>query len=703
MLNDIQSSPSQSSPALVNAESLRGNKSRWTPLWASIPPLLLLGLGVAVGNMAQPSRPGPPIEESPENIAVRTSADGFVAQSETMVVTPRKAAGYSVLRGRLQPVVGAVGKSPLSAQVAQVMVRPGQRVQYGDEILRLSTGVPSRSTRRAELSQKIAEDNQVAAARRQDALQAKIRVAQEQLVETKERVAAAQQRVAAAREIVSRLQRGEVVTTPDTTPDSDTNPPAPERANSAATNKEEARLSAVRRAALRDAEKAQAAADQAEAAALAARRTAEAADKTLEAKKAKAIEAREAAAKVQSLFDAGKAKASAVDAARAELEEAEVAVKEAAVKSIGALKEMHRLEASADEARRQSQKAAAQAAKSLQQLQLFAQSTPSAGSVPEQKPGGTGRQISVTAAVQMARSALAESEATIKKADSIRREIDGYQRQVVSIRQRLAAASSNLDKAQDRVVESNIQQGLSLVRAPASGTVLWVADVADNVAPGEPLVAVGQPGVWEVRLADSSGTWKTLKAGMQLPAVVQESITPNVKPGSTKALAQPAAFTDSRQPSGIPTMARLDEIVSPARPDAPALLKIIIANPRSDKGNKRRFRAGMVVLCSVARPGSRVAISIPSAAILRDADGSTRVAVLTPLELDTPENSDAADMSQLHRIEWREIRPGRGDEVQQEITVGLAAGERIALQPAELQGLTRAHGADATVEVGDMS
>ncbi|HVF09165.1 MAG TPA: hypothetical protein VNA16_00060, partial [Abditibacteriaceae bacterium] len=659
------------------------------------------------------ARLGPPVREPTAGAPASTVADGFIARSETMVVTPRQAAGYSLLRGRLKPVVSAVGKAPLAAQVAQVVVRPGQQVHFGDAVLNLATGLRSRSARRAELSQKIAEDNQVAAARRQDALQAKIGLAQERLVKAKERVAAAQQRVAAAREIVANLRRGEGAAAPADAPlDSSVNRTAPERTapertapertNSATDAKEQSRLTAARRDALRDAQQAQVVAERAEAAVLVARRAAEIANKTLEAEKARAREAREAVTKVQSLFDAGKAKASDVDTARAAVEDAEAKLVEAAKKSAGAVKEVNRTEAAAAEAHSQTQKATAQVARSLQQLQLFAQSTPAADDGPER--AGADKPLSVAEAARMARAALAESESAIATADSIRREIDGYQSQVNLIRERLAVTSSNLDQAQDRLMETTIQQGLARVRAPASGTILWVADVADEVAPGEPIVAVGQPGVWEVRLADASGTWKALKIGMQLPAVVQQATMENA---GMKNLAQPAAFARPGLLMGTPATARLDAIVPPVQPGAPALLKVIIANPGGEssggESSGRRFRAGMTALCSIARPGNQVAISIPRAALLRDADGSAQLAVLTPLEPDARESDAATAVTGLHRIEWREVRLGPGDEVQQEITAGLFAGERIALRPRDLRALTLAHGAAATVEVGDMS
>ena len=678
---------------------LSTTRSRWTPLCAILPPLLLLGLGMALGHAPQPSQDTP---TAPEEQAAVPLADGFVPQAETMVVTPRQAAGYSVLRGRLKPVVNAVGESPLSAQVARVAVRPGQQVRYGDAILDLSTSITTRSSRRAESSEKVAEANQVAAARKQELLQAKMREAQERLIKARARVAAAQERIASVRAMVLNLRRGGPATE-DAAP---RNPPAPAvkrpapAANAGMSEKEQARLATLRRDALREAQKAQRAADQAASQAVAARRGADSAVKTLDIKKQNARVASETVAKTQTLFDEGKAKGSDVESARAAAEDADAEVKESITKSATALQEAQQLERVAADARSQAQKATNRATQSLQQLQVFARSTPdestaSASTEAQAERDVAAKPVSVADAQRLARAAVAESETAIKSAEDIEREISGYRRQVNSTRQRLEHTSSNLENAQHQVLDTNIRQGLSSVRAPASGTILWVADVADQVARGEAIVAVVQPGVWQVRLADSSGVWKSLKPGMQLPALVQRRAA---------GLAQPASLPAAAPLSGTPTQARLDAIIPPAHPNAPALLRVVVANAERARGDAGRFRSGMVLLCSVSRPGSRTTISIPEAATLTDANGNRRVAVLTPVRPEElPQSEIDNPVANLHRIEWRQVGVGNGDGIQREIVSGLFPGERIALQPETMRALTMARGASATVRLGNVS
>jgi hypothetical protein len=45
-------------------------------------------------------------------------------------------------------------------------------------------------------------------------------------------------------------------------------------------------------------------------------------------------------------------------------------------------------------------------------------------------------------------------------------------------------------------------------------------------------------------------------------------------------------------------------------------------------------------------------------------------------------------------IEWREVRLGAGDGVQQEVALGLAPGERIALRPEQIKAYALATGND---------
>jgi hypothetical protein len=144
---------------------------------------------------------------------------------------------------------------------------------------------------------------------------------------------------------------------------------------------------------------------------------------------------------------------------------------------------------------------------------------------------------------------------------------------------------------------------------------------------------------------------------------------------------------------------------APERTGEPAVVQALIFNPRDSSG-ERVLRAGMIVMCSLKRPGQQSSIHVPRNAILSnasedeanqsqfapqfapgaaaplasnvDSEGAGRgvVAILKPMGED-----------ETHVVEWRTVELGAVDGVQQQIVAGLEPGERIALQPTVLRAL----------------
>jgi hypothetical protein len=137
------------------------------------------------------------------------------------------------------------------------------------------------------------------------------------------------------------------------------------------------------------------------------------------------------------------------------------------------------------------------------------------------KRSGPAGISSIQEAAQMVESATEESRAAAAAARRIKNEVEDYERQVRSTQERLASTGEGLEAAQQRVLDSTIQANLSVVRAPSSGTVLWIASIANEVQAGEPIITIGRSEVLEARLVDTSGAWKNLKRDDVLSGVVQ--------------------------------------------------------------------------------------------------------------------------------------------------------------------------------------
>ncbi|HEX8834969.1 MAG TPA: hypothetical protein VF719_12250, partial [Abditibacteriaceae bacterium] len=662
--------------------------ARWGWAYGIVPPALLLGLAMGV----QPPAPGPNAlapaavpqreyiannREPQQQPAVLAGLlnNGVLPLSQTMLVTATSSApstGGNVLRARLQSRGSVRGRAPLTGQVARVMVRVGQQVEVNDRIIEISTGPTSRAPRGSEAKQARAESAQVAAVNQQTKLQQQVRVAQFRLVAAQARVAAAQQRVEAAREIVEKLQRGEAVTL-----DAPPRKPAARRERRAPSqNPQQVAAASAHAEATREAERAASAARRAEARATVAEKSAAELENTAKQKAKKLEEVRAAAEKVQKLFDSGAVKASDVDVARASVEEAEAESKAAADKAQSARKNATVLMAEARSARDKSQTASTSAARAQEKLQAVAGN--STQRTTENQTDDTApdaderRAMTIMQAAKMVRSAVAESDSAVAEARRIKAAVDRYEKLARTTRERLDESSKGLEAAQEQILDQTIQANLSVFRAPATGTVLSVAPIAQEVSEGDTIVTIGRGGALGARLLDFSGVWRKVQSGARIPVQVGEN-------GASR---------------GITVMARVRSVEAPSRSGEAAAINIAVpqrvGTTQLDEGTVITYAAGGIV-----GAGSTRVVSVPGSSVLPEANGQGVVAVLQPLQESdvvgaangsaqtggVPQNAEAANAGAPFRIEWRKVTLGPLGAAGYEVRNGLQAGERIATQP----------------------
>lgn len=699
-LEPVSTAPQASSPHSGNnpetllpfPDSVTASRRSW--LWASLPPVFMLGLSLCVrtGDFVPPS----PLVAAAAGTSVSPAAlaglpaslrQGILPVSETMVVGARGIAGFASLRGTLEGASGVRGKAPMAGQIARVLVKPGQQVAVNDKVIELANDTSGpRSSSRAERGQSSAESAQIAAVNQQESLQYKMLAAQQRLAASQKRVDAAQARLASAKAIVEKLKRGENVSADEAKPARQAEAPAPKPAE--ATPPKE--LLEARRKALAEAEKSQQQVAKAADASRVAARAVTAAEDDLKRKNQKVEEMRTASDKVQKLFDSGTAKASDVDAARAGLEDAQTDVQSATARLAAARKDAARLHLAEGQAKSSVQEASKTATQSLQNLQLFADAAQK--DAPAQARGedersnsetsSGGASLSLEAAARMVRDAIEESDAAAADARRIKASVDDYAHQVSQTKNRLDSSSQNLEAAQQRVLDETIQKGLSVVRAPANGTVLSVASVATNVSEGDTIIRIGRSDTLQVKLTDETGIWRTLKSGMVLTGRAETAPSGKAAGANGAAVPAPATqvnlrITEITPPDGMETQAVILASIEPSgRPGEPA----------------PRLKQGTSLVCSVVKPGERRAILVPASSVITLKAGVGTVAVLRE-QPEAPANSVQGESLQAHHIEWREVRLGVGNGDTQEIASGLNSGERIALQPVVLQAYAKSTGA----------
>jgi len=674
-----EKTPLQHTTSSHEAETVQRSPGHVNSLMASLPALLLFGIGLAIG----PDPGAQPITAALQAVPGGKAEVDVVPLAQTMVVAGKEAASSSPLRGQLRPTVLATGVSPLKAQVARVLIRTGESVDVGDNVIQLSTGSTSRPPVRYERAQTAAERAQVAAAKQQDSLQAKLADAQERFRDAQARVDAAQKRMAAARDMVAKLKQGETYTLPD----------EPESRSSQPTGSSAAARVAVK--ARREADAASRDAERAVAKAATARRTLVVAEADVTRKKQQEQSAEANVEAIQKKIDAKTATDSELQAARDAASTARDEAASAARKASGARTELARLTTSSQTVTANAKRAADNANKLEQQVKPGERDGDQAA--PVKRSGG--RSVSIEEAARIVDAALEESDSAIKSAESIKREVDGYERQARITESRIDSSSSRLSAAQERVMENTIAANLSAFRAPASGVVTWVAPIATEVGVGDRLITVVQPDVLIVEFRDYSGSWRQLKEGDSLPAVVQTALP---EPASSGRPSRTAAAAPSTPPADLPgtisTSVRLRSITPPAEPGGPALLRAAVHNPRIPGSNQRHLQSGMRITCAVTPPGADVALSIPVSAIQKGPMGEALVAVLNPASefVEVGANQEADN---VYRIEWREVTLGASSGGSQKVLSGLLPGDRIALQPAAMDAITRAQGRDAAVRL----
>jgi hypothetical protein len=246
----------------------------------------------------------------------------------------------------------------------------------------------------------------------------------------------------------------------------------------------------------------------------------------------------------------------------------------------------------------------------------------------------------------MVQAATEESAAAQSEARRLKAQVDRYSQQAQETRQNLDATSSALQASeqtsQQRSLDRTLVANLSVVRAPSSGTVLWVAPVADDVSSGEPIIRMGRRGALHARFADRSGMWRNLKPDMLLPARVSDAADlsempvsmrqPNNSstrlPRANQENANASASTSSLTVNagavggGISATARVKSVTPPERAGEPAIIRVAVSSAPSQTSGaasaptrRRRLRSGMTVSCLFPRP-VRPGISLPRTAIL---------------------------------------------------------------------------------------
>ena len=630
-------------------------------LAASVPALLMLGLGWAARYGSFPLALSDEKVGEGQNVSVDLWRDAVFSQSQTAIVQP-EIASTVLWHARLQESRGITGRAPIDGQITRVWVQNGQRVETGDRILRIASSVPALapndapSSRRRRAAEAQAEDAQVEASRAQNNLQVKMDRAQSQLAAAQQRVARAKMRIAQTTEIVGQLKKqmasGENL---DDAP-VETVKDAPEAVS---TDNAQHAATQARAAAMQEARNAARQATEAENRATSANRVLDEAQSaaraaTQKARKLREARERETAAASQESSAAndeplarsepGDAKpkntprAPKITTSQNSIDEAETQAREAA-KTLTQVREKAR-SAEAESAKKRASANAAQesATRLLRQLQVFGDDSDARGkaerpSERQQSRRETSRSQtrptalpSVSGAVRMVRDATQESADAQREAHRLKSQVDDYARQAKQTGQQLSSSSGELSSAQQSSLDQTLQANLSVVRAPSSGVVSWVASVSDSVRSGNAIVRVGKNGVLQARFVDYSGLWRRLQTASALPAFVsQNAQRPAFLNTSSTRLTEKTS--DSQM-----AMARIESVTPPDKAGEPAIVRasiVPVSNASKDEktkvGNSAQktttrqtlLRAGMTVWCSLENRGQRAIMRVPQSAIFR--------------------------------------------------------------------------------------
>jgi biotin carboxyl carrier protein len=841
-------------------------------LWASVPALLLLGLGAAMRDNGLPR----PLAGGDFEATGRRGSDSLIVsgqgavvpQSQTLVVPTGASAAPIVWQSRLLAVSGVTGRAPIDGQITRVYVHEGQSVEVGDRVLRIASSrqvMPEEPDQSSLLlpadgshPSRRAERAQVQASQAKNALQVKMESAQQQLVAAQERVAQAKTRIVRTTEIVRKLQAGMTDESSTRLGDDVANAANAETANEDSTDSRPAKDGAAqqaamqkRAAALRETQDVERKASRAESRAAAAQKRAESQGEAardlaqkardLRAQRARELRQQQSDEENQPAADEPLARSSAsasasdgtgnevtkatpkpaarpvrkVSVSQNTVEAAQSRAQSAASLASSASDKAQNLATDAARARAAANTSSERASRLMSQLQLFGDdSTPSKSVVKHRKNKPRVRSVkrpgdlpSIGQAARMVQAATEESAAAQSEARRLKAQVDSYSQQAQETRHDLDASSNALEasqqtlqRSQQQTLDRTLIANLSVVRAPSSGTILWVAPVADDVSSGEPIIRMGRRGALQARFVDRSGLWRNLKPDMLLPARVSEASDESATLPAPLSLPKPVdsstrlplaarekshardAAASSRGSSGSPNggiaaTVRVQSVTPPEHDGEPAIVRVAVFSAPSQKTGatlgQRRLRSGMTVSCLFPRP-NRKSVSLPRTAILsgdavapalltskpflREAqqpasdanqdndatatasnNGATIGVVRGANGEAAPNgansafgvngaessaaNANAANAStnvpanastnvgwiavlrplngnqELHRIEWRRVVLGGGQNAMQSVVEGLQPGERVALRPALLWTYSQSYGADATIRL----
>lgn len=589
------------------------------------------------------------------------------------------------MKGQWKLTTDVTGKAATSGEVARWVVEPGSHVEAGDRVIEISSGAASRPAVGAESQQNQAEKEQVAAANGQTALAQKLSMAQSQLLASQERVEHAQAKVSAARTLVKRLIAGEKIPVAG-------GPTKTTHQISKRQNPEAARLD-------REHKRAQEAASDARDKSASAKSEFDDSKKALTKAQKQADTAGAALAKAETDFKAEKATADVLQNARADADDAQTTLKTAQTRADVA----QRAYTSSQSKVTASEAAAKDAGSAAQKAAETLIEQPTAASEE------TGNYMTADQAATLVADALRESKAATKQADRIHARVDDYQRQVSLTSQRVESASDDLQKAQQRVLDSVPRPRFTSTVAPVSGTVTWISRLAREVGTGETVFGISQGRSGFLRFEDKSGAWKSLHVGQTLRAVSAPQ-TPELSGENSVAPAMPSS---NAMPASIASQL---PVPVPVTPPPTFSVRITRITPPSTEGEAAQIDAVRTEnTASGSTTSTDVQVEIPLEAlptktpgiapktgpqpvvvplsVILPRDGASYVAVVAPTKEEEPAT-----------LQWRSVKIQRQTAFDVEIKSGLKAGERVVTQPILLLSDLKPEqniGIPVTVEASD--
>jgi len=627
------------------------------PAWEMAAPVLFAGT-ILAGGLSRPEQAvAPRLPERAASEPVRILPT--VPASETWVVRPQTAFSFVSLQGRLQRGKVIEGHVALTGQVSRVLVREGQHVDVGDRVLTLAAShALSHETPHVERHQSQAEEQQVQAVRRKDALEARIAQAHTDYAEAQARLDAANKRLAASRALLKRISAGDQVL--------DTAAPAvptlrssrrsrlSHRGEAGAGKADAARIESARaenRAAAAEASDAQDAARASSGKARSLSSAAAAAQSKEASAQGELDSARSRLKSTQAQFDAGTVKADAVAEARANAAQAESGAGEAAKKNRAAQEEARAAASEADQARAKAGRAQERASQAqhafrsaLSPSARTPASEPSAQPEPspaEPSPQLARRTLSASAAVRLVRESISEATDAASNAERLKARVESFKRSATDISSDIQASAHNIQQAQQEVLDNTIQTSLSTLRAPASGTVLSVVSTGQGVDEGQTVVRVAQgPQGLEATLEDRSDAWKQLRPNMMLPGRLLASPPTDPQPGVGELVGAAIQVLNSGTApfeDGMPIALKVREVQAPAQQGGPAYIRVAVVPASAPEVQPR---SDMTVALALSK-GSSSLLSIPAIAVVRGAGSQPLVGVLRKVSAPQPEPSSA--------------------------------------------------------------